>query len=401
MLAGAMRTWILGLVLVLVACGAPPVPVPPVPSRGGPAWTELTSAHFTMWTDASPGRGRELLRQLEHLRQVVLGVAFPRAPAEGKSLVIAFRNAEEVGAYVPAQFTAYAWSGRGGIFQPLIVLNADPDVTDTRIVTHELAHIISYAVIPDQPRWFAEGLAGFFETVRLDASSKLVDVGAPLDHVVRRIQEQGLTPMAAVFACTEPACMGDRYYATTWALFSYLVNVHPAALLRYQARLAELAAGAQAGAWSEVFPELTAAQLDHAVAEWFLHGSHRIWHFEVALREPPISERPIGDAEVHAARGVLRHYFDRDGAAEPPEIAAALRADPTNLLAHLVRAMRTRSADPDEARTLIAAHPEDWRAWWILGFALQQGEAARIARDRVCALAPNRAWLPRGMCPAL
>ena len=149
-----------------------------------------------------------------------------------------------------------------------------------------------------------------------------------------------------------------------------------------------------------MFPGLTADRLDRAVVDWLLHGSHRTWRFEVDLRESPITERPIGDAEVHAARGVLRHYFDRDRAVEPPEIAAALHADPTNLLAHLVRAMRTGRADPDDARTLIAAHPEDWRAWWFLGFALRDGEAARIARDKVCALAPNRAWLPRSMCPA-
>lgn len=139
---------VVAFVVVMLAAGCrPPPALPPVPSLGGPAWTELTSEHFTMWTDASPQRGRELLREMERLRQVVLGIGFPRAPAYGRSLVIAFRNAEEVGAFVPPQFSAYSWGGRGGIFQPIIVINANADQDDRRLVTHELVHVISYTVI--------------------------------------------------------------------------------------------------------------------------------------------------------------------------------------------------------------------------------------------------------------
>ena len=35
------------------ACGAA---VPPVPGKGGPAWHELTSPHFVVWTDADGKR---------------------------------------------------------------------------------------------------------------------------------------------------------------------------------------------------------------------------------------------------------------------------------------------------------------------------------------------------------
>lgn len=41
------------------ACGAA---VPPVPGKGGPAWTELTSEHFTVWTDGDRAEVRELVQ---------------------------------------------------------------------------------------------------------------------------------------------------------------------------------------------------------------------------------------------------------------------------------------------------------------------------------------------------
>jgi hypothetical protein len=350
-----------------------------------------------MWTNSSPNRGRELLREMEQLRQILLDVAFPRAQAKGRILVLAFRNADEVAAYVPRQFSAYSWSGRGGIYQPLIAVNADAEETDHRVLTHELTHVISYAVIEEQPRWFAEGLAGFFETAKLDPGSSLVNVGAPLELMTRRVRELGLTPMTSMFSCTELACMDDRYYATAWALMSYLANTHAAALLRYQARLSELSGAEQSTAWTEVFPALTPDKLDHVVRDWFFHGPHQVWHYPVALKETQITERPIGDAELYAARGLLRYYADRSGR-EPPEIATAVKLDATNMIAQLVRAAHARASDPDVARALVAAHPEDWRAWWMLAFALRTGDEAHAARIKLCALAPNPSTLPPDLC---
>lgn len=74
----------------LIACHGPALP--PIPSKGGPMWTELESEHFTLWTDASLNRGHELIRQLEHLRQVVLAIGFGPGEPEGRSLVIAMRD---------------------------------------------------------------------------------------------------------------------------------------------------------------------------------------------------------------------------------------------------------------------------------------------------------------------
>lgn len=62
------------------------------------------------------------------------------------------------------------------------LLGLDKHVTGARaaVVTHELTHVISHNVIANQPAWFAEGMAGFFETVRLDERRSTIELGAPL-----------------------------------------------------------------------------------------------------------------------------------------------------------------------------------------------------------------------------
>src|SRR5262245_8459466 len=76
-------------------CGAA---VPPVQGKGGPAWTELTSEHFTVWTDAKVAEASERVRVMEQLRQVVVAVAFPSVPATGRTLVVLLRDDDELAA---------------------------------------------------------------------------------------------------------------------------------------------------------------------------------------------------------------------------------------------------------------------------------------------------------------
>src|SRR5258706_16128586 len=98
------------VVLLVLGCGAAPPAIPPLPSKGGPPWVEVSSEHFVVWTDAPAEQGEKLIREMEHLRQVVFGVAFGDVVSNVKTLVIAFRNIEEVHAFVPQQFIARAYS---------------------------------------------------------------------------------------------------------------------------------------------------------------------------------------------------------------------------------------------------------------------------------------------------
>jgi len=391
---------ILPFVLCATACHGPALPA--IPGKGGPAWLEVQSAHFTVWTDSSRSRAHELIREMEHLRQVILGVGFSGTAAEGRSLVLALRDSEEVGVFVPEPFIAYASSG-GAAHQPLIVLPADAKGDDADVITHELAHVISYTTIRHQPRWFAEGLANFFATVNLDPDTASGNIGEPQPHIVARLRQTAPTSAAQMFSCDAHACMDDMFYATAWAMFSFLANAYPQELLRYAERLDQLPPGRQseAQAWSEVFPKLTLDKIDHDLREWLAYGKHMVWKFNVKLQQWPVTEKSLADADVLAARALMRQMFAKPGAVPAAELAEALAADSTHVLAHLVKAEYKQPLTVDEARRVADAHPDDWRAWYLVGHAADwHGDHGREAWEKTCAILATQPSpsMPQGWC---
>jgi hypothetical protein len=286
---------------------------------------------------------------------------------------------------VPEQFIAFAFYG-GALKQSGIVLPADAP-EDSNIVTHELVHVIAFNVIRNQPRWFAEGLANFFETVNVNPDTAKGDVGAPNPNIVSRLRITPPTKSEKMFACNAYACMDDMFYATAWAMFSYLANTYPKELIAYARRLDELAPSESAKAWTESFPALTPDKLDHEIRKWLAYGKHTVWRFNVELKEWPITERTLRDADVYAARALLRERFRKVGEPEPPELARALAADPTHLIANLVKAEYAKAIDLETAKQVAAAHPNDWRAWWLVALGANwQGDDAKQAWERACAL---------------
>jgi hypothetical protein len=371
--------------------------LPPVPSQGGPAWTELSSPHFIVWTDASPDRGRELIAQCEHLHQIVFGVAFPWLPDGGKSIVIALRDRFEVGEFVPSLFIAYAMPSSPAL-EPVIVIDSQTDNSDGHVIAHELTHVISYGAIKQQPVWFAEGIAQFFETSSLDTKNVNVDVGEPLPKLVHEIHQLTLLPGDQLFACTRetrPDCRDPRFYMTSALLFTYLMNERPKQLVQLETALA----ADDRDAWAHALPDLPVAQIDSTLRAWLVTGRHQIWHFRVALQQATIGQRALADADVYAARALLRTAFHRDQVAADDQ--RALAADPTNVIARLIEDYLTKHAPTAEAHATAAAHPDDWRAWFLVLRAGASGAEAATVRDKICALTAGNATaiVPKGVCP--
>lgn len=370
--------------LLAFACG-PAIPL--LPSRGGPAWLELKSEHFILWTDASATRGRALIRQMEHHRQVVMR-AMNDAPSNARSFVIALRNAREVAAYLPKQFAASAWSAKGPARQPGILLAADaPD--REHAISHELTHVISFGIFENLPNWLAEGLAVYFETVDPDPGETHIKIGLPREDHAGFLLTRSPLSTAELFACHEPTCMDEAFYATSWALFSFLANEHTDQFIHYLRRMQEVPENKQAEVWSDVFPELSPDKLDHLLRKWLSSGRLATPLIEVTWKDFPATERQLGDGDVLAARSLLDVIFTRDASITRADLDAALAIDPTNMLARLVEAALTQSIAPDDARATAAAHPDDWRAWWLVGFGVRNGPEAAQALDKMCALATS------------
>ena len=391
----------------LLACGAA---MPPVPGKGGPAWIELTSEHFTVWTDGPPDRGRELIREMERLWQIVAGVVFPSVPASGRDLVIAFRDDDELTALsLTGEPRAYAIPAQPPLWQPMFVLSAfsNRDQED-RTVAHELTHAISHAVVHHQPRWLAEGMADYFETVELDPDRTTADIGVAPQRRGQPIQMAHLIPIAKLFAWTAPAPNEQREYSTAWALFTYLINEHRTELGRYMQLLDSsfdpkaTPADRAARAWSEAFASLPISTVDSVLQQWLVTGHHLVLHVNVQLRTWPIAERRLGDADVYAVRGLLRAVAAKQEAQAHQDLAAALAAEPTNVLARLLTVVLDHAKiTPEDGRALTVAHEDDWRAWLLATIALSDAPgneaAVQVARERACELiAANPALSPPG-----
>jgi hypothetical protein len=394
---------------VLAACGAA---VPPLPSNGGPTWSELTSAHFTMWTDAPLDRARELIREMERMRQIVVGVAFPGAPDEGRNLVIALHDDAELAALSPTgEARAYASSGGEPLWQPLFVLSAYSNYSrDDRTVAHELTHVISFAVVHHQPRWLAEGMAKFFETVELDPDSTTADIGAAPQVRGQRMVMPHLVPISTLFEWERIAPDESREYSTAWALFTFLINEHGPELQRYLELLdqpieRDVSREAwRARVWSEAFPSLSLSTIDAVLQHWLVTGHHVVMHVKLELRASPIAERGLGEPDVLALRALLRPWVPAQQAQIHAEVAAALALEPTNVLAWLVRFANDHDNIPVEVgRAIAAAHPDDWRAWLLAAIALDRAhdDPAELAaaHARMCLLiGQNPALNPPTKC---
>ncbi len=333
-------SWLLVVVAAGVACGPA---LPAVPGRGGPAWVEIESEHFTLWTDAGASRGRELVRDMEHLRQVIYDVAFPRFEAKDRSFVIALRDLDEVHVFVPEQFVAFAFFPQlDDLRRPTIVVPAEslPESYGD-VVTHELVHVISGTAIHHQPHWFAEGLAKYFETTRIDPANGHVDVGVPSASMVNGLRHQHLLSASSLFACERMGCMDSGFYLSAWALFSFLINAHDDELMRFDAALDT--GMPTEGAWDLAFTSLPRDAIDRELRAWLIQGRHVVSHYTARLKDQVVVERPLGDADVYAARALLRLQFRRSDPALAADLAAAFAIDPHHRLALAVQRAAARA----------------------------------------------------------
>src|SRR5215475_6240601 len=97
---------------LLAACGSA---VPAVRGQAASGWLEVTSPHFTLWTDTSADRAREVIVEMEHLRQVIIGSSFRSVASEGSIFAIALRDMRELHSYFPDQVQAFAMPAVGNL----------------------------------------------------------------------------------------------------------------------------------------------------------------------------------------------------------------------------------------------------------------------------------------------
>jgi hypothetical protein len=366
------------------ACGAS---IPALPSAGGPAWMELKSPHFVLWTDASAARGRQLVEQME-LRRQLIARAMNRAPQGRPIFAIALNGEREMRAFVPETVLAQAWSEENATLEPGILLNADsPEQEQAIAVNHELAHAISFSILPHQPRWLAEGLAGYFETVELDPETGTTTFGFPSREELNAALQFRLMPVEQVLSCEGTACENPEFYAASWALLAYLIDTRLDQFNLYLQRLKTLRRAQHLRAWEETFPDLSGERLDGELRSWLHNATFKVPKIAIKPERFVATQRPLRDADALAARASL-HLVRGQTTEALAEARAALAREPTHLLASLtIHALRPVTAA--NARAVTIAHPNEWRAWWLLASALHEdtdAEELTASVARLCAL---------------
>jgi Protein of unknown function (DUF1570) len=388
----AWRVGLIGLALVAwAACGSAPMK-PQLPSRGGAPWLELKTPHFVIWTDATPEVANELARSLED-RQQVISRAMNRTEQKNRILVFALRSAIELAAFVPPGVLARAWPEINPSYQPGIMLTTDALVPDDEIQNHELAHAVSYALIQNQPRWFAEGLASYFDLATVDPKTRVAQIGVPIASRLQVLLEKGPLPVQQLLECMNAACaMSERFYGSSWALFSYLLNKHFAEFSRYLQTLREIEEqddrwydhppqernARHIRAWRTAFPTLKLETLDDELFTWVREGSFAVPRIKVEPRPVELAQRTMSEADILAARSFLNSASDQhaDSARDAND---ALALEPTHPMAWAMAMWFERWPSPAQGRAITDAHPQDWRAWQVRLFALR--ERARTKKE--------------------
>ena len=389
------------MVVIVAGCAAT---LPAVPGKGGPAWYELTSEHFSVWTDAELERARELIAEMERLREVIVGVAFPSAPSS-RIVAIIVRNDEELRIVraddrgIPLVRTASSV-----LYQPVICFSAFSNVNVTDVaLNNQLSRVIASAVLARQPRWFTLGFATYFQTLNVDLGNTRIYVGNPPRTGTLPMRMAALMPVSRLllWGVVDEAKFDLQVYSTAWALFTFLINEHRGELLHYIDLLHVPAAAASdhdpsqaMRDWAAAFPSLPIDRVDQELRGWLVKGKHLVVYYDLHEPAAPHTERALSDAEVHAIEG----YLSTADSQEREHVAASLALDPTNVLARVLDVShRKHLPSVAEASATSAAHPDDWRAWWLEVLARR----ATRTDDPAIATAAARACTLIALNPAL
>lgn len=357
--------------------------------RGGWRWRELRTEHFLLRTDHGSERARALALELERIRDAVAHVLL-ESPADRPGPlvhVVVMRSPYEAELFKPpgttGLFTHSAWG------DPTIVLPSAVQGDTSRVIAHELTHLLTAADLQRQPPWFREGIACYAETVEFLAPEGHVTFGRVSPDRARDVVLRLRGGMRAVLL--ERSRLDVGQYGLAWVLVHFLVTERPAELRQLEERFAR-GQDPQAS-WREVFPEWDPGvpggveRLEDTLWSYAEKATTSYVYSRRALASIPApAGRMLSTAEVHDLRLALpwvnlgRPIWRERRVAEAAE---ALREGPGSPTAAAILAGEPGANARRLAERATQARPDDARAWVLLASVLPEGEpAAREAALR-------------------
>jgi tetratricopeptide (TPR) repeat protein len=359
------------------------------PAEGGHAWHEVRSAHFLVRTNLDPADAQKVTLDLERFRRALLLIWTRDFDPPGRLEAIVLRTQGQLAEFEKRYAGFAAFTGNG----PVIVMDGSGGMfygkaADGTVQAHELAHYLSRFVLLRQPRWFAEGLASFLETVHLSEDGTKAVFGQPnlpsLAHVRARpsLKLEELWRWEQEFSTLEDPA---RHYASSWLWFYYLLNEHGPRFTDFQMRLAR--AEEPRKAFEAAFAG--AGDLEVGLQVFLARGTFGIW--TLPLEEVPTDTqvRGLEGAEVHAIRarlflmGTAKEPEERKKAAQL-EVTQALSENPTNVSAVQLQAdfMDNSVERLALAEALVKARPDSGPAWGLLARAHAQANSPMAVQEQ-------------------
>jgi tetratricopeptide (TPR) repeat protein len=376
----ARARWVAAVVLLLAAAARA--------DKAASGWTEVKSVHITLKTDLNAEEARRATLAVERTRAALLAAAWAGAKLQPERIeVVVFASQTDFLRYFGANVAGLFMHGT---YPPTAFLYGPPEKWERRatlalnettsVLKHELVHHLAAFIYRRQPRWFAEGLAQYLETLRFAEDDKTAILGE-VNLQSLAFYKRFHVGVSDVFAWSGKFDAEDEtktagLYGTSWLLVHWLNNSHPEEFARYQTLLAK---GIDPDkAWKAVFPSLTTSDLDTQLHQYADHGDYHYFVVPIPAVEGTSAERALTSADVHAVRaaaalaGALNVVNGKTQLADArAELAAALTDDPGNVRA---LQMELGMVKPEErvalGRRATQSHPDDGLAWLILAETL-------------------------------
>lgn len=376
------------------------------PAQGGAPWTEVTSSHFVLRTDAEPREAQALVNQFEGLHAALAFVLQRPATTAARIELVRFERQKdlvEVAQRGPTERAYFSPQLPGDLEPRSALVFYGEELADVARETflHELTHRFLHERFVALPLWLNEGLAQYYETLRVDDGRLLLGEPGGLDFWEqsfasmswRGSQETLQVPLYRALsvwklvdadrtafyvargrekpgeASNEDWTRETASYASAWKLVHYFLNGPDAGDRdRFQSFLQAVQRGGRA---REAFLETFGADLPR------LEASFRRYLLEARLQRrvvehppapvaTPLQVRTMSDAEVHLLWAYLVPTKKGGRELARRQLDEALASDPRSSEVRYARAIfftgQQRFDEADrELSTALAARPDDPR----------------------------------------
>jgi tetratricopeptide (TPR) repeat protein len=328
-------------VLVLMFVGACPAAL-----AGPDQWTEVSSSHFVVVTNAGEKQARHILDQFERMRWV-FQTLFPKLNVDPPTPIFVFaaKNGKTFQSVEPQDYLAKGQLSLAGYFLTsqdknyiLVRLDAEQEHAYSTVY-HEYTHLQFRSAGAWMPLWLNEGLAEFFQNT--DIHEKDVILGQASVNELLFLRQQSLIPLPVLFKVDHSSPYyheegkGNIFYAEAWALTHFLMITDREnktdRLSTYMTLMAHHEDSVTAA--EKAFGDLKRLQ---AGLENYIHAS-QYKQFLMQSAAAPIDEasftvKPLTQVDADVNRADILARVQREKEAREI-IDAILKADPRNVSA--------------------------------------------------------------------